>query len=112
MDAEAIGRLAAAGVDVNGTDNAGRTPLMLQRDDGPIEALLELGAKIDAVDRDGRNVLHHHRGECVELLLRHGADPTVRDKEGKSPLDLAREEPLYPSRKLAVLEDAARGRSR
>jgi ankyrin repeat protein len=24
----------------------------------------------------------------VEMLLRHGADPTLRSKDGKSPLDL------------------------
>jgi uncharacterized protein len=24
----------------------------------------------------------------VEMLLRHGADPTIRSKDGKSPLDL------------------------
>jgi hypothetical protein len=26
----------------------------------------------------------------VEMLLRHGADPTIRSRDGKSPLDLVR----------------------
>jgi len=40
------------------------------------------------------------------------ADPTARDKEGETPLDLAREEPLYGPRELAVLEHATQGRPR
>ena len=35
-------------------------------------------------------VIFHHPG-CVKVLLNSGADPTVRDKHGKSPLDLATE---------------------
>lgn len=29
--------------------------------------------------------------DCAEILLRHGADPHLRDSEGRTALDIARE---------------------
>ena len=43
----------------------------------------------------GETPLHHaaswNRGTSVELLLKRGADRTLRNKAGKTALDLARE---------------------
>jgi Arf-GAP/SH3 domain/ANK repeat/PH domain-containing protein len=33
----------------------------------------------------------HDRAECMKLLLRSGADPTLRNAQDKTPLDIAQE---------------------
>jgi ankyrin repeat protein len=65
-DAEAIRSLLAAGVDVNASDDNGRTALMV------------------AAGRDNEAL--------VELLLEAGADATKRDAEGVSALTIAKAE--------------------
>lgn len=107
----------AAGADPNAANDEGLTPLMTQGDPASIEALLAAGARIDAVDHQGWGVLHHHASSygalpLLELLLQRGADPTVRDRSGKLPLDLAREMPAPDSRVIVLLEAgiAARGK--
>ena len=62
-------------------------------DDGGVRLLLELGAKLEAVDKHGRMVLHctaarGHAG-VVELLLERGAKLEAADKHGRTVLDLA-----------------------
>ena len=56
--------------------------------------LIELGAEINAIGPDGRTALHYaSRGSSAklcELLLNAGADRTILDEEGKSPLDIAK----------------------
>jgi ankyrin repeat protein len=45
----------------------------------------------------------------VKLLLEYGADPTVKDKDGKTPLDLAR---VKGRRKVvSIIEEWLRRRS-
>ena len=57
--------------------------------------LIELGADVNAVGPQGRTALHYAaRGgttELCELLLVAGADETVTDKEGRTPLDIAQQ---------------------
>jgi len=38
--------------------------------------------------------------EAVELLIRHGADPSVRSKEGKTAVDYAEGRALYDAAEL------------
>jgi hypothetical protein len=76
-----------------------------------IEALLDRGAAFGTVDHHGRGVLHHYAASyaatpCIALLLQRGADPMVRDNEGKRPIDLARELPIPNSSVLDLLEEA------
>ena len=65
----------------------GRTPC--------VATLLELGADPDRPrGRDGRTALHlaAATGICrklIVMLLEAGADPSLRDHEGSTPLDLA-----------------------
>ncbi|XP_015438587.1 PREDICTED: arf-GAP with SH3 domain, ANK repeat and PH domain-containing protein 2 isoform X3 [Dufourea novaeangliae] len=50
---------------------------------------------IDRTTVDGETALHlcarHDRAEAMKLLLRAGADPTHRNKQDKTPLDIAQE---------------------
>lgn len=59
---------------------------------GTMALLLEAGADVDATDRNGLAALHHaatRRPEGVRLLLRAGADPTLRDTAGRTPREFA-----------------------
>jgi ankyrin repeat protein len=60
-----------------------------------IPALVAHGAKINfQTGVSGRTPLHeavyHHNKEAVRLLLEFGADPTIKEKSGETPLDIAR----------------------
>lgn len=50
---------------------------------------------IDKATTEGDTALHlsakHDKAEAMKLLLRAGADPTLRNKQGKTPLDIAQE---------------------
>jgi len=61
-----------------------------------IEALLRAGAPIDSQDGPtGGTALHAAVGEnacnAIRVLLDHNADTQVRDRKGRTPLDLAKE---------------------
>jgi ankyrin repeat protein len=75
---------------VRATDARGRSALFeaSARGLGQVaEALASRGARVDARDRDGRTPLHLARdGETVKLLLRLGADINARDAAGDTPL--------------------------
>ena len=55
------------------------------------EALLKMGVPVNEKQVDGSTALHaasfYGQRPVVELLLRHGADPTVTNKWGSSPAD-------------------------
>lgn len=74
------------------TEN-GLTPLHLAAEPGMVEALVAAGAEIDARNDLGRTPLHQAAGyrdaNVVEALLDAGADPTLEDREGNRPADLA-----------------------
>lgn len=59
-----------------------------------VRALLEAGAKVDALDRYNQTALMHaaHRGDLalVKLLVERGANLEIRAKHNLSALDLAR----------------------
>jgi ankyrin repeat protein len=58
-----------------------------------VKLLVERGARLDDVDDRGRSALMTaaERGHplIVAWLLEQGADPTLRDKQGKTATDLA-----------------------
>ena len=91
-DWQPFDRLPTSGVACSGCDHEGQTPLhAAQRypGAGATSLLLSRGADVHAVDARGRTALHLSGGE--RLLCGYGADPSVRDRDGKTPADLVRE---------------------
>jgi len=69
--------------------------------------LLELGVGINAQDHNWKTALHHAATQChevIRLLLEHGADPFIRDKNGKIPLHCFLSQPDNNSKKLETKE--------
>jgi Ankyrin repeats (3 copies) len=91
--------LFARGADVRARDASGRTPLHVAVDHGDearIGLFLDRGAEIDARDdMVGWTPLHcaarHGRLEAATFLVSRGSDVDLRDRDGLTPLDLARE---------------------
>lgn len=74
--------------------------------------LIKYGATVNFCSHPWRNTPLHqavsfNRKEMVLLLLEHGADITIRDKQGETPLDLARRMNVIQSRR-ALEEYASR----
>lgn len=92
--------LIAAGADVNSTARANRqTPLMAACEEWPhpfvVTPLIEAGAAVNQQDAAGKTALHYAinpfiNRPLVELLLKHGADPMLKDRNGITCLYLAR----------------------
>lgn len=99
----AVDRLLATGIDVNARYANDLTLLMWaagHASDVPAEsgvklvgALLDKGAAVDATDDRGRTPLmtaaEIGHAEIVDLLLRRGAKPDLKDRDGKIAADLA-----------------------
>jgi len=100
-----IGDLLQKGADVNITDPTGRNALLVSVDSHQkeyIKLLVSNGIDINSQDNDGNTALHYlfnkvlankmYIPTCKEIakpLLEEGADPHIRNNEGKSPMDLA-----------------------
>lgn len=92
-----------AGADVNERNVAGGTVLfeaaMMPQNELTIELLQLLcksGAQPNATNDLGRSALHvaamNSRHEFIKILLQSGASPNIKDKNGKTPMDLANKE--------------------
>lgn len=100
-DSARILKLIAEAPNVDVTDSIGATPLLYAAglhksetgdkapgalrasDDAIVRALVERGANVNAVTRNGQeSVLHvlvyHRRAEAISVVLEHGANPNVR----------------------------------
>ena len=65
-----------------------------------IDQLIQAGTPVDAIDAEfGRQALRlaaqNGRPASVRRLLAHGADPNVRDEQGRTALDLCRPQHRY-----------------
>jgi len=94
----------AAGADVNARERTGdRTPLHFAAYSGKnggepstelVQALLEAGADVNAVDSGGSTPLAeampNGNVEIAKILLAAGADPAVKNKHGETAHDVAK----------------------
>ena len=97
-DAGAVSALLTEGADPNVPDRLGFTALHLAAQEGAIpaaEILLAGGAQVDAVNSYGNTPLFtavfncRGRGELIQLLRHHGADPRHPNSTGQTPASLA-----------------------
>jgi hypothetical protein len=88
------------GADPNARDAYGQTPLMYAVDHGQLEAvqaLLQQEANVNAQSDAGWTPLMYSSREAwtgwvyAELLLLHGADPRLRNAEGQTARDIAKD---------------------
>lgn len=102
---EIVKLLLTKGLSLETADKEGKTPLHWAagsemrngwRDAGSVEMvkfLLQNGAKVDALDHEGRSPLINHvllyprEKEMITTLLKAGANPSIKDKSGKTTLD-------------------------
>lgn len=98
-----IGCLLDSGANIAAVDTTGRGVIHVANDSN-IRCLLQRGADVNLQDRDGNTPLHMllmdvMRYETVYPVLKEkadhflaaGANPNIRNKQGKSPMDLALE---------------------
>lgn len=91
--------LAVEGSDYFHTlDGKNGTALHQAVSDNALEAtsyLLEVGAEVDAVEKHRHTPLHIAAAcghpELLEMLLQARADPCARDRDGQTPVDVAKE---------------------
>jgi hypothetical protein len=93
---KAVRLLLGEGVDPNGADPSGLTPLMAAAYSGHdeiVKALLASRAALEARDASGYTALmfacNGGRTRCVEVLLQRGADVQARDVQESTPLMFA-----------------------
>ena len=100
-----VDELLALGADVGARNRRGQTPLHYASDGGPaglwdpavqrdtVVALVRAGADVQALDKSGVAPLHrairNRRAGVVEALLDNGADPTLPNGKGSTPMQLA-----------------------
>ena len=92
-------RLLAGGANSSSADDNGWTPLHCAAQEGHCDiarVLLMAGAAVDAQDSHGNTPLFRAvfnskgRGDFIQLLREHGADPFRQNRHGVSPVSLAR----------------------
>ncbi|XKL65492.1 hypothetical protein PGB90_008912 [Kerria lacca] len=108
-DCEAlIEAVDSSGMEVNYMDDVGQTLLNWASAFGTqemVEFLCERGADVNKGHRSSS--LHYAacfgRPHIAKILLRHGANPDLRDEDGKTPLDKARERMDEGHREVAAI---------
>jgi len=108
---ESVRRLLESGVN---PDVGAGEPLRYAAASGQattVKTLLDYGATVDLPDRDGVTALmmacgQGHR-EVVVVLLERGASPVVRDRQGRSARDYAKQAPDQIVAGLIRLLDSA-----
>jgi uncharacterized protein len=109
----AIEAVLDSGADIHESDKNGVTALhhaVRFRSPAAVEVLLRRGAAVNRTcKRSGSTALHRAvmstgapgtSGKCadarqiIDILLRHGADPSIKNKLGKKPADYVRDQEL------------------
>jgi len=103
--------LLAAGTDIHETDKNGVTALhhaVRFRSPAAVETLLRHGARVNQVcKRSGSTALHRavtstgapetagkrdEASQIIKTLLKFGADPSIKNKNGKTPVDYVKDD--------------------
>jgi ankyrin repeat protein len=101
---EVVGLLLGKGARPNPKDEAGLTPLMMAAEWGHVAVVWMLAQQLGTQGLDQRTsygwtALHYAaegaHDEAVCCLLMCGADPRIRNKEGKTPRGIAEEEDMW-----------------
>ena len=109
-DIDKVRSLLLDGVDVNSKDHAGWRPIHEAMREGEyaldiISLLVDYGADINAKSETGNTALHdataYMSEEIIKYLVENGANPTILNVDGKSPLDIAKM-PQYERSKYTV----------
>ena len=84
------------GADPNAVNAQGSAPLhRAAKRPELVRLLLDKGADPNSIDDGGRSPLHqaaiYGESHVITLLLKHGADKSLKDKRGKRPVDFARD---------------------
>lgn len=92
---DAVLFVLSLGLDVNARNNNDWTPLMLSMTTAMTRCLIQYGANVNAVDKEGRSALHNaamvgRDAVCVALIFA-GTDVTRRNKYGHTAAELAPE---------------------
>lgn len=96
---ECVRLLLARGADVKARTGSGLTALHNAAYEGSsdmVKRLLNAGAPVNVADERGLTPLmlaansRNHNAEAVHILLEHGADPNVKDAQGRTAADWAR----------------------
>ncbi|KAL8678802.1 MAG: hypothetical protein Q9224_007084, partial [Gallowayella concinna] len=97
-DDKEVRRLLEEGADLNSIDDEGETALhqaAWRGNDIVTSMLLKTAFPFDAQDDTGQTSLHHAAStgssRVVQLLLDKGADPTIKDNDGRKPHSIAEE---------------------
>ena len=106
-DEELVKRLLDLGADPNIADSSGSLPLVeavVDSDASPniVKMLLEKGAKVNETEKENgasalifvsqnKLISSEKRKEIVKLLLEKGSDKSIKENEGKTALDWAKE---------------------
>jgi ankyrin repeat protein len=99
---EIVNLVLERGADIEATNKAGRTPLMLAiliKDQEMFEFLLKKGANIEAKDKEGNTPLmmagKKEFVEAIEILLIKGANIDARNNRGHTAIHLAKASSVY-----------------
>ena len=110
---EMVQLLLAAGADVNKTNDAGVTVLMMLDDDATSDLIWDLinaGAKVNLKDKSGATALMQvadsNNPEALKTLLDAGAEVNAKNEEGQTALMLAASEGLVNNVRALVLAGA------
>lgn len=119
--------LLSRGADPNLADHRGETPLhslcQTSMDTDLLRLLLEHHANVNQQDNEGKTVFHHIATnysypalpyhEAIELLLKAGGNPLIRNEEGQAASEMARDAHLLPlARELEEAERQANSENR